>query len=62
MQYNDINRCESILNYKNTASLLSLGAATENLVLTTQQMGYEVELNKFPLGAGNDLIASFKFF
>lgn len=60
--FNDINRCVSILNYKNTASLISLGAATENLTLKTQQMGYEVEINKFPLGVGNDLIASFKFF
>ena len=25
-------------------------------------MGYEVEVNKFPLGIGNDLIVSFKFF
>jgi ThiF family protein len=60
--FNDVNRCVSILNYKNTASLISLGAATENLVLKTQQMGYEVEVNKFPLGIGNDLIVSFKFF
>ncbi|MCB9363051.1 MAG: Rv1355c family protein [Flavobacteriales bacterium] len=60
--FNDVNRCVSILNYKNTASLISLGAATENLILKTQQMGYEVEVEKFPLGVGNDLIAAFKFF
>jgi hypothetical protein len=60
--FNDVNRCVSILNYKNTASLISLGAASENLILKTHQMGYEVEVNKFPLGVGNDLIASFKFF
>lgn len=60
--FNDVNRCVSILNYKNTASLISLGAATQNLILKTHQMGYEVEINKFPLGVGNDLIASFKFF
>lgn len=62
MLFNDINRCKSILNYKNTASLISLGAATENLILKAHQMGYEVELNKFPLGLGNDLIITFKFY
>jgi len=40
---------------------LSLGAAAENLILKAHQMGYEVELNKFPLGVGNDLISTFKF-
>ncbi|PCJ26328.1 MAG: hypothetical protein COA97_05975 [Flavobacteriales bacterium] len=61
MLFNDINRCESILNYKNTASLISLGAATENLILKAHQMEYEVEINKFPLGIGNDLITTFNF-
>ncbi len=62
MLFNDVNRSESILNYKNTASLISIGAATENLILKAHQMGYEVELNKFPLGSGNDLIAIFTFY
>jgi len=62
MLFNDINRCNSILNYKNTASLISLGAATENLILKAHQMGYEVEINKFPLGIENDIIATFTFF
>jgi nitroreductase len=60
--FNDVNRCESILNYKNKASILSFGAASENLVLKAHKMGYEVELNKFPLGLENDLIATFKFY
>lgn len=61
MLFNDINRSISILNYKNTASLLSLGAATENLVLKAHEMGLEVEINKFPLGDENNLIATFNF-
>lgn len=62
MLFNDINRSLSILNYKNTASMLSLGAATENLVLKAHQLNYEVEINKFPLGLDNDLVATFKFY
>ena len=60
--FNDINRSTSILNYKNTASMLSLGAATENLVLKTHELNYEVEINKFPFGFNNDLVATFKFY
>ncbi len=62
MLFNDLNRSVSILNYKNTASMLSLGAATENLVLKAHQLKYEVEINKFPLGLDNDLVATFKFY
>lgn len=62
MLFNDINRSNSILNYKNTASFISLGAATENLILKAHNIGYEVQLTKFPLGIGNDLIATFEFY
>jgi len=62
MLFHDLNRTASILNYKNTASLLSLGAATENLILKAHQMELEIEVNKFPLGLNNDLIATFKFY
>lgn len=60
--FNDINRSVSILNYKNTASLISFGAATENLIIKSHSMGYEVEVVKFPLGEENNLIASFRFY
>jgi len=62
MLFHDLNRAVSILNYKHGASMISLGAASENLILRAHEMGYEVELNKFPLGEGNELIAAFKFF
>ena len=61
MLFNDINRTKSILNYKNTASLISLGAATENLILKAHSMNYEVIVSKFPLGHDNNLIADFSF-
>lgn len=61
MMFNDVNRCKSILNYKNLASLISHGAATENIILKAHEIGYEVVLNKFPLGVDNDLISIFKF-
>lgn len=61
MLFNDINRSVSILNYKNTASHISLGAATENLILKAHQMGYEIEITKFPLGLTNNLVATFRF-
>lgn len=60
--FNDINRSESILNYKKTASLISLGAATENLLLKAKQMNLSVEISKFPLGDDNELICSFQFY
>ena len=59
--FNDINRSESILNYKKTASLISLGAATENLLLKAKQLKIGVSISKFPLGDDNDLICSFQF-
>jgi len=62
MLFNDVNRSTSILNYKNTASFLSLGAATENLVLKAHQMGYEIEINKFPLGYEDNLVSIFTFY
>jgi len=59
--FNDINRSKSILNYKKTASLISLGAATENLLLKAKQLKIGVSISKFPLGDDNDLICSFQF-
>ena len=59
---NDPHRSTSILNYKNSASFVSFGAATENIILKAHQMGYEVALEKYPLGIKEDLIAIFKFF
>lgn len=60
--FNDINRSVSILNYKNSASLISFGAATENLIIKAHSMGYNVAIEKFPLESDNSLIASYKFY
>lgn len=60
--FNDSNRSNSnILNYKNAAAFISFGAATENLTLKAQQLGYEVVINPFPLGPEDALIATFQF-
>ena len=61
MLFNDVHRSSSILNHNNAASLLSFGAASENLIIKAHKMGYEVELDKFPLGVGNQLISTFCF-
>lgn len=62
MLFNDINRSASILNYKNTASYIALGAAAENVVLKAHKMGYEVQVEKFPLEVDNNLVAAFSFY
>lgn len=59
--FNDIQRSDSVLNYNNTGSLLSFGAAIENLQLTAENHGLTVDSHYFPLGADNQLMASFTF-
>jgi molybdopterin/thiamine biosynthesis adenylyltransferase len=58
----DKKRAESILNYRDTASLMGLGASAENVILKAHQMGYEVKINKFPLGFPHEVYADFEFF
>ena len=58
----DKERGASILNYRDTASLMGLGSAAENIVLIAQQMGYDIELNKFPLGKTSEVYAEFVFY
>ena len=57
----DKKRAESILNYRDTASLMGLGAATENVILKAHQMGFEVQMKMFPLGFPHDVYADFEF-
>ena len=59
---NDNNRSDSILNYKNSASHMAFGAATENLVLKSHSLDIDVRVDQFPFGVENDLIASFNFY
>lgn len=55
-------RSESLLDYKHTGSYLAMGAAIENLVLKSHELGYEVETDLFPLTAADELIATFRFY
>jgi len=50
-----------LVDYNSTASYISLGAASENLVLQAHESGYEVVISKFPLGEQGLLIAVFTF-
>jgi hypothetical protein len=51
----------SLLDFQGTASLVALGAAAENLVLSAHHAGFEVLLQPFPLQTAPDLVASFRF-
>jgi len=51
-----------LVDFRNTASFIGLGAATENLVLKAHQLHQEVRIDKFPLGHTSKLIAVFHFF
>jgi hypothetical protein len=55
-------RGRSVLNYKNTVSLVGLGAAAENVVLKANEIGYEVVLSKFPMNELPDVYACFNFY
>jgi tRNA A37 threonylcarbamoyladenosine dehydratase len=51
-----------LVDFKNTASYIGLGAATENLVLKAHQLNLEVKIQKFPLGETSNLVSVFHFF
>ena len=59
--FSDDERGKSVLNHKNSATKLTLGAASENLILKAHEMGLEVELNPLPVGHNDVLIATFRF-
>ncbi|MFT5513386.1 MAG: hypothetical protein ACI8SE_001793 [Bacteroidia bacterium] len=59
--FNDPNRSSSVLNYNNTGSLLSFGAALENIHLAAENKGLQVHTKYFPLGNDNNLMASLRF-
>lgn len=58
----DTARGKSILNYRDTASLIGLGAAAENVILKSRQMGYNVKVKKFSLGLKSEIYAEFTFY
>ncbi|HSZ71115.1 MAG TPA: Rv1355c family protein, partial [Cytophagaceae bacterium] len=60
--FHDIERSSSLLDFDNLASYISLGAATENLILKAHQMNLEVSISEFPDPRQSKLIAIFIFF
>ncbi|MCC6369470.1 MAG: Rv1355c family protein [Bacteroidia bacterium] len=52
----------SILDYNGLASLVAIGAAIENLEIHATALGLKTQINYFPLGEENKLMASFKFY
>lgn len=58
----DVIRGKSILNYRDTASLMGLGAAAENIILKAHELNLEVKLDKFPVKDNPNIYASFNFY
>ncbi|MBK9283621.1 MAG: Rv1355c family protein [Sphingobacteriaceae bacterium] len=56
--FNDPRRSKTILNYNNSANLISYGAALYNLLLASLKLGYHLNCNIFPIGQQSNLIAS----
>ena len=50
-----------LVDYKDTASFIGLGAASENLVLKAHKLNLEVKIDKFPLGDNSLLVSVFRF-
>jgi hypothetical protein len=59
--FSDNERGKSVLNHNNSATKLTLGAASENLILKAHELGIGVTLEQHPLGYDNELIATFRF-
>lgn len=59
--YLDKIRSMSFLDYKNIVSYIGFGAAIENLVLKARSLQYEAQIDLFPLGEQENLIATIVF-
>lgn len=59
--FHDTFRSFSFANHNNMAANLALGAAFENVILKTKQLGFNVESQLFPLGPQSDLLAAIDF-
>jgi tRNA A37 threonylcarbamoyladenosine dehydratase len=59
--YLDKIRSTSFLDYKNNVSYIGFGAALENLVLKARSLQYDAQINLFPLGEDEKLIATIGF-
>jgi molybdopterin/thiamine biosynthesis adenylyltransferase len=58
----DVLRSSPLLDYDRMASRVALGAAIENLILSTQNNNLNIKINYFPNQADKNLVASFEFF
>lgn len=58
----DKARAASFLDFASAGSYLSLGAATENLILKAHELGLEVAVDEFPDTDDKKLAASFRFY
>jgi len=52
----------SYMDYKDTASLIAIGAGIENLVIQSHDLGYEVKLHYYPLQDNDTLVALIGFY
>lgn len=59
--FHDENQSISWMDFQNTASYISLGAAIENLKIKAASLGLETTINLFPAGSESKLIAAFAF-
>ncbi|RYX81403.1 hypothetical protein EON73_04845 [bacterium] len=60
--FNDPEHNAPFVDFNNTASFISYGAATENLVLKAHELNLEVKIIPFPLDVSSKLISVFQFF
>jgi molybdopterin/thiamine biosynthesis adenylyltransferase len=60
--FHDVSRSSTFSNFENNASDLALGAAYENAVLKSHQLGWKVQGKIFPDPSSTDLVATISFF
>ena len=59
--FHDPHRSHSFANYNNQAAYLALGAAFENVVLKSKELGLSVHEQLFPLGYESNLLVTISF-
>jgi molybdopterin/thiamine biosynthesis adenylyltransferase len=59
--FHDSSRSFSFANIDNLSAYMSLGAAYENLTLKSEELGYGISADTFPLGLESELVAVISF-
>ena len=59
--FHDLKRSSSLLDFDHTASYISFGAATENLILKSLENGLNPSINPFPIKSEPRLICHYTF-